>query len=493
MEKKLFIKRLTALLLAALLCLPLISCGGEKTSAGGESDAGVTDAVTEEETDPFSDDLPEGLDFDGTEIRFLSSTEKTCIAIGENDDLGDIVNAALWQRNLDLENRLNVKIVLVRTTGFGDFNKAATESIAAGSDDYEVLCGHTRFNISLAAEKMLLNLNDVEYLDFTKPYWSELYTSNVNYKDNYYWAAGDITTSFIRYIYAVFVNSRTWQNYHSGVDLYAEVEAGRWTLDTLSEYASGAYADLNGNGEADDEDAWGIVMQKGHVLNGMAFSTGTKYTTKDENGDYVIALNNEHTVNVFMKLHSLFYETDYAKMLPNEEFDEKSKNMFVEGRLLFEPHTFGFADNTAVRGMEDDFFIIPMPKYDESQEKYRVNQYDGVPLFGIPVTVPDERANIVGAALEAMCSMSSDTVIPVYYDLALKNKYSRDETTARMIDLIHESITADFAFAWGDTVGGIMNIFYDNIQNKDISSTLSRQEKRWTKNLDKLMEKLSDE
>ena len=67
-------------------------------------------------------------------------------------------------------------------------------------------------------------------------------------------------------------------------------------------------------------------------------------------------------------------------MLLNEEFDEKSKNMFVEGRLLFEPHTFGFADNTAVRGMEDDFFIIPMPKYDESQEKYRVNQYDGVPL-----------------------------------------------------------------------------------------------------------------
>jgi hypothetical protein len=96
-----------------------------------------------------------------------------------------------------------------------------------------------------------------------------------------------------------------------------------------------------------------------------------------------------------------------------------------------------------------------MPKYDESQEKYRVNQYDGVPLFGIPVTVPEERKNTVGAALEAMCSMSSDTVIPVYYDLALKNKYSRDETTARMIDLIHESITADFAFAWGDTIGGI--------------------------------------
>ena len=206
MDKKLFIFRLTALLLAAALSLALISCGGDKTSPGGESDSGATEAVAET-TDPYSDDLPEGLDFDGTEIRFLSAVEKTCIAIGEDDDLGDIVNAALWQRNLDLENRLNVKMVLVRTTGFGDFNKAATESIAAGSDDYEVLCGHTRFNTSVAAEKMLLNLNDVEYLDFTKPYWSELYTSNVNYKDNYYWAAGDITTSFIRYIYAVFVNS----------------------------------------------------------------------------------------------------------------------------------------------------------------------------------------------------------------------------------------------------------------------------------------------
>ena len=119
-------------------------------------------------------------------------------------------------------------------------------------------------------------------------------------------------------------------------------------------------------------------MQKGHVLNGMAFSTGTKYTTKDENGDYVIALNNEHTVNVFMKLHSLFYETDYAKMLPNEEFDEKSKNMFVEGRLLFERIPSACRQH-AVRGMRT-IFHHPDAEIRREPGEIPVN-HDGVPLL----------------------------------------------------------------------------------------------------------------
>ena len=86
--------------------------------------------------------------------------------------------------------------------------------------------------------------------------------------------------------------------------------------------------------------------------------------------------------------------------------------------------------------------------------------------------------------------MTSKIVIPAYYDLALKNKYSRDATTAQMIDMIHDSITADFCFYWGDSVGSLMDIFYNNIQNDEFASTLKKNEKVWAKTLSKLIAKL---
>ena len=97
---------------------------------------------------------------------------------------------------------------------------------------------------------------------------------------------------------------------------------------------------------------------------------------------------------------------------------------------------------------------------------------------------------MIAAVLEADCSMTSKIVIPAYYDLALKNKYSRDATTAQMIDLIHDCITADFCFYWGDSVNGLMDIFYGNIQNSDFASVLKSKEKAWAKTLSKLVAKL---
>lgn len=406
------------------------------------------------------------------------------------DDIADAVNESVWKRNIALEERLGVKIELIAAVGTGEFSNMVRNSVTANSDDYDVVVGHTRFNIALAAEGILKNLSDIEYLDFTKDYWSELYISNISYKNNVYWATGDLTTNFIGYMYAMFVNAPMWTNYFGSENLYQIVKDGKWTVDKLNEYSSVAYVDLNGNSIKDDQDSYGVIMQKGHVLNGMAFSTGVQYTSRDDNGNPYVSVANEHTVNVFDALHSLFYNTDYGRMLDNSAFDGLSVTMFTSDRLLFCPNTFQFCANAKVRDMESDFYVIPLPKYDDTQKAYRVNQYDGVPIYGIPITADPSRDDAIGATLEAMCSMSSTMVIPVYYDIALKNKYSRDQGAAEMIDLVHDSVTADFGFAWGDTVGGLMNLFYDNIQSDSIANILQRQQKSWDKSMEKLLQKL---
>ena len=492
--------RIFSAVLAGLLLMSAVSCSGgtdsketSKETAGGQT-SGETTAETEEETKKYLDDIPDNVKFDGDTVSFLASFTSSSIALLDNDDATEVVNDAVYNRNLIIGERLGVNIEIARgaTTGYGEFNSVVTNAVAAGTEEFDVLCGHTRFNINLASQGILKNLDNINYIDLSKEYWSQGYDNNISYDNIHYWATGDLSVEYIGYIYAMFVNSAMWNDHYSDTDIYSVVKEGKWTLDKLAEYAENVYVDVNGNGEVDNDDSFGVVMQKGHVLNGMAFAANVVYTSYDENGTPYISVNNEHTIDVFNKLHSLFYSSTGARMLENGEFDGLTEVMFPARRLLFCPNQFQFAGNEKIREMEDNFYIIPMPKYDENQENYRSNQYDGVPIYGVPITVKESKLDTIGATLEAMCSLSSQSVIPVYYDKVLKNKYSRDAQTAEMIDLIHDSVTSDFCFAWGDTIGSMYNIFYDNIQNESIESRLKSLEKPWGITMKRLLAKLDE-
>ena len=54
--------------------------------------------------------------------------------------------------------------------------------------------------------------------------------------------------------------------------------------------------------------------------------------------------------------------------------------------------------------------------------------------MSVPKTNSDlERTGII---LEALARESSDTVIPAYYDVTLKNKLLRDDDSVKMLDII---------------------------------------------------------
>jgi len=486
--------RATAFLLALLMLAGALGCARDTNSGPSVTSSADT---AEETVDLYPDDMPDSMNFDGQTIRFITfQTGKGSRSINireEEQDTGDIINEAVWKRNQALESRLNVDIQLVKETGMNQLVPTVSMSIQANSDDYDVIVGHARFDIQLASNGYLKNLDHMEYLDFSKPYWSQMYMDEIAYKNIHYWSTGDITIEYISTIYCMYVNSALWNDHYGDQRIYDVVNSGKWTLDALRQYSIGAYQDINGDSKADENDVFGFAMQQGHVLNGMAFAAAVDYSTRDADGNISIIVNNEHTIDVFNKLYNLFFESGNATLLlANEKYDTTALTMFVENRLLFFPSTFGTCENEKMRAMETDYFIIPLPKFDERQEKYIVNQYDGVPLYGVPITAAFANLEGIAATLEAMASMSSSMITPVYYDLALKNKYSRDEESAAMLDLIHDSITTDFVFTWGDSIGGMLNLFYDNIRNKNFASVIAKQERMWNKNLDKLVSRLEE-
>jgi hypothetical protein len=97
--------------------------------------------------------------------------------------------------------------------------------------------------------------------------------------------------------------------------------------------------------------------------------------------------------------------------------------------------------------MEDDFGILPLPKYNETQERYYsdVNSYTGA-MLGVPKSATDpERTSII---LEALAAESRYTLFPVYYDLTLQRKYTRDEESAAMLDIIFTTTVYDSGAAY---------------------------------------------
>ena len=105
--------RLLSLLLALLMCVPAFaSCGStEEADTTVDTSAADTEAVETEEPDPFA-----GTDFGGAELRISSSideydsTNAHKLIAGSGELNGEIVNDAVYQRNADVEELLNVTL-----------------------------------------------------------------------------------------------------------------------------------------------------------------------------------------------------------------------------------------------------------------------------------------------------------------------------------------------------------------------------------------------
>ena len=122
--------------------------------------------------------------------------------------------------------------------------------------------------------------------------------------------------------------------------------------------------------------------------------------------------------------------------------------------MLFYPLRTYAADN--IRDMTDPFGVIPFPKLDEDQENYMALIHDGAHMFAIPITKSDIDAEC--AVLEAMCAENYRKVTPAYYETTLKVKYTHDDASAKLIDIIHDNVRTDFIYANNYGIGSGGNL-----------------------------------
>lgn len=441
-------------LLAVGTSFLLGSCGGDSnTIVDTDTDAGtdaLTAAVTETTAETKRDRLAElgERDLGGMVYTALDCNSAAYSNIPGDTQTGDIVNDTLIARDAAIEERYNVQIDY-------ELDSSGSTSIFRSS----VLAGESNYNIiftvgaklsTLALEGVLANMLDIEHISLDQEWWSSLMYDHLRLKDAMYFTTGDICPSMYRIAACTYVNTKLADDYDISCNFAEEVRNGTWTWDLIGELSKGINQDLNQDGQwAYVDDMFGNI---GCFANYLMPACNVEYCTITEDGNNLaLTAISEHTVSIVEKLRTVFEPTN-----PQSSGNDFVSSAFKEDRALFLTATTGNAFSL-LRDMESDYKILPVAKFDASQEGYRtaVNIWSTA-YVGIPLTAMDEESGFV---TEALAAWSHTNMRPITFELTYKDKLARDEESLEMLDIVYNNLYLSFAEVYD--FGGLGSVFYD--------------------------------
>ena len=480
---------------ASLLLLPLLfvsllaSCGEtaeqpKNADTGSVSEPSVSEpAVEETETAQNAAPLPE-TDLGGAEIRMLIRTEwdYEMTADGEN---GDPINDAVFRRNKAVEEAYNCVLVPEEMPGtWGDvetaFRKRIHNSVTAEDAGYDFALAYQAGVPYMVNQGDLLDLRVLPYLELSAPWWCREGLEVLTVNDKCFLLGGDIGISLSENLYCMLFNKRLTAAYDIP-DLYETVRSGKWTHDAWLSVCKDVYSDVNGDGKTDGGDTYGSATSSGYICNYIvAYQTPSVGKTND---GLVCIWNTERTTSV---VEAIVDMTNYPAIYSSPDGYTSVPQMFRNGQIMIAPGFIG--DAAELRDMDDDFGIIPYPKFDEEQP-YLTTTLNEVSMAVVPLNTPDSERT--GLILEALCRKSHETLQPAFYDKALKGKYTRDEESLEMLDLIRSSLTFDFGWIHSVVTGISGYKYYEHFYAKkstDFVSWYTSEEKNFEKKLDAISE-----
>ncbi len=448
-------KRKSARVMAALLCslMLLTSCGDENTTQNDTQSGEITSAPAETKPVDALDarmDVDDGLgtkDFGGRTFRIFG--DDACPDYYIMDSMtGDAMDDAVYQRNLEITERFNVKLE-AKVFFENDLVTNLKTSVLAGEDEYQLFAGHIIYAGGAVADGLYYNWYDIPNIDFSKPWWSNSNVEDLTYDGKAFLAMGDFAMSTIGSTYCMYYNKGIAADYDQP-DFYGIVNDGSWTIDKVTEISKGIYRDINGDGAKDVDDLYGMTLWSRTPLNAFLWAFGDKIATKQSDGTIALDYYDDKFVDIFEKMYEICFNSEGIYQTNDNKKSDDITTMFTSNRALLFPDLFDTAA-TKLRDFETDYGILPYPKWDEAQDGYYTMVDGGHEGLAVPFTVKD--VDFVGTIIEALNAESYKRTVPVYYDIVLKTKGSRDEESVAMLDMIFESRIFDFGYVYGKTLG----------------------------------------
>lgn len=473
-------------MLVVLLAASLVACNDP-------ADVSKTD-VSETSKDEFVADVPD-VDYGGKEIVFLTAgvnqTANSEIVANEygaddTDQMAAVVNDALRERMNVVSEQIGVTITEQYIFDGSRYNGAMIQYIrtdlANGAHTFHVAVPCLYDCATLAAEGILENLlgDNVPYLDMSKPWWDQSFNEEMTLGGALYFTIGDIGLCNKDATPCIAFNKDLIEELQLE-NPYELVDDMAWTIDKIIEMSKAVKQDLNEDGKIDYQDQFGYGGQYDDMWY-MFYGSGERTASIGSDGWPMITVYTERSTGVIDNILELMQDKNYY-VCANDYFGvaqwpaELVTAAFVEGRSLFNLSSAATTDS--YRDMEDDFGLVPIPLYEEGQDRYysMVNPWTSN-AFCIPIGMDSDDLEMTGITLEVMGAFSKKTLAVAYYDVALQYQKTRDDDTVRMLDIIFESRGCDIGmiYKWGgmDTMlhdlitkpAGSFTSTYDSIKDK---------------------------
>ncbi len=476
------VKRTLAALLATLmLASTLAACSEDTAETPVDTTAAAVEDTTTAETEPpetersdAKDNLPAGLKFNGTTVTWVYRNEdwyRKWDMVG-TDNTGELIQDAIWQRNINVEDRLDVKLNMQGTQGkaLADVQSELKNLVFAGTDDIDIISSTLNTTATVGLYPFLYELTALKYVDISQPWWREEGTKELSMDGEHYrFLFGDHTLNTYLKCGVVYYNKDIYTDvYKTDADeLYKDVLGGTWTYDDMIRMTSEAYVDLNGDGKQNQGDRFGLMIPAKYTEATMHMVYGCdidgQVRTK-EGGVDLAPFNSEKNIAVIDKLIKVCHN-EKGVWISDASIDASPK-YFVQNNSLMYTGRLTNAVAANMRDMESDYGILPMPKYDENQEEYITMIHTSGSTTCVPKSLASTRVDMVDAVLEAMASESYRVVMTPFIETALKLKYSRDSLSGSVIDIVFDSARVFFSDAFAKNMNSIINnCFLKNITN----------------------------
>ena len=509
--KKLFV--ILSIVSIVMLSITLVSCGQQKddkptqdntlasaqenepgTGDDNKSAAEIKKEEREKEEKAMLESIPDE-DFGGYTFNFISRRETSPEwEIWGNRDIyseeqnSEVINDAVYLRNIYIEERYNCNI-----KEYQSFSMVADlkKTIKSGDNEYDVALPPLNQGLNLAADGLLWKLGDIRTIGLNNKWWDQNANASLSIGGQLYFTSSDMLILNNDSTGAFVFNKKLIKDYQLD-DPYKLVSEGKWTFDAFYSQVKQISQDINGDGIMDRYDRYGF-MQYRDVLHCLFHGAGGNFGEKDKDDIPYMTLVNEKSITIMEKVFEIMNDTDNTYRL-HMTYNEGITNAFILGESMFENNQVLYywlrlRDIEALRGMETDFGILPIPKWDTSQPNYRATVNFHVSTC-ITIPISNDEADKTGLFLEALSCKSKYTVQPAYYDITLNGKYVRDEESSDMLDIIFANRVYDIGLI-GDFGGmrGTVDTMVDK-DDRNFSSTFEKSAARMEKDIDKIVEKI---
>lgn len=470
-------------LLMAATAISLSSCV-DNSDKGNETNAPVDTvegATTVEETKAPQADLPD-VTYTGQTFRvwIQAGEENEYDFVTQEQETGEPLHDAIFKRNNAIQDRYGITI---ETTpiAYSDMTSQIRKTVKSGTDEFDFTLVQMVEGTSLALEGIFVPFSQLEYVDLSKPWWDKAVSSAFSIGGDLLLANGDISPSSFQVTSCMLFNKVLFKKYDMEYP-YQLVKDGKWTLDAMYTLLEGKSVDAGNDGFKLEDDTFGLVTWWLDVPYSLYYGAGGMLAKKDETDTPYLDLTYDKNVAIYDKIYKIIIDENAYYSV--NDFDGIYKT-FADGRaFMIDTKFIGLQK---LRDMENEYGILPIPKYDGDQENYFSFVNGCSNMLAVPISNKDlEKTSVL---LEALACESYNTVTPILYETFLKRKLTTDAESMEMIDYVLRNRVFDLAYA--GMQGGIGTFVRDLLSSKstDVVSYFDKNSKSAKKKLTTMVEK----